>query len=220
MYEKPEKALKYCLKTLALDSTNVVALANTGRLLAQKGDHKNAIDFCNKVLQIDPSGMQLDTAIVWNNLAVSCYCLNKIQEAEYCYEKAIGLEPNPLRKKEMFQLAISCYDHSCYYRPDDIGTLYDKAFANVMMSQYEKANECYDKILRMDPIQARAIADKGLVMAMSGHDDEAIPLFDRALRIEPQNTRILINKGYALKDTGDDAAAQECFDDAKRISLG
>ena len=64
------------------------------------------------------------------------------------------------RRQNKFREAIHDYEISLRLSPLDVGTLYDKVFAHMSLSELDEAETCYNKILKVEPDHVGALGDK------------------------------------------------------------
>jgi tetratricopeptide (TPR) repeat protein len=185
----------------------MAALNNLSNILSAQGKEEEALRYLKYTTEIYP-----DFSAAWINLGVAYENAGDPEKAMKCYNKAKDLDPSnaalwhnrhnrglAFRRQNKFREAIQDYEISLRLRPLDVGTLYDKAFAHMSLSELDEAETCYDEILKVEPDHAEALGDKAVVQFEKGNHKEAMSLFDKALRLEPDNGRILSNKRAALE---------------------
>ena len=162
---------------------------------AYKGQHKEAMTWYDKALEIDPN-----YGVAWTSKALSLYSQGKYKEAIKNCDKALEIDPN------------------------NADAWADKAAYLANLHKYEeynrcihKAIECYDKALEIDPNNADAWKSKALILGQLGRFKEAIESFDKALEIDPNNVSVWTGKGSLLSIWGNDEEARKCFDRASEI---
>jgi tetratricopeptide (TPR) repeat protein len=215
--QNPYQAKKYYEKVLELDPSNYIALVTLSGILLNEGKFDKARD----LLLIAYNSYSNDFAIL-TNLGAVYDALDNIHEAMYYYNEATKLnhpQKDKLwhnvgllhRRNNDFKNAILCYDKSLEINPENVNTLYDKAFAHMQLNEIEAVEKCYDLILSIDPVHSAALGDKGTVLFLNGDYEGSINFFDRALKIDKNNSRIWKYKGDAHSMIGENEKAEECF---------
>jgi tetratricopeptide (TPR) repeat protein len=133
------------------------------------------------------------TAVFWNNKGGSLGALGRCEEALWCYDQALAIDPR-------YEVAW-----------------YNKGNALVDLGRRTEAVACYDQMLAIDPRYAAAWNNKGLALANLGQREEAISCYDQALAIDPRDVAAWYNKGNALDDLGRREEAISCYDRALAI---
>jgi tetratricopeptide (TPR) repeat protein len=103
-----------------------------GKEYYQKGLYEEAINCCDKALEINPQDVD-----AWGNRGISYAKLYRYNEAIECFAKII--EINPSNSKAWFA----------------------KGNALASMGKYEEAIKCFDEAIAIDPSYAEAVIQKG-----------------------------------------------------------
>lgn len=151
-----------------------------------EGDVDEAIRFLREAVQIDPEFYK-----AWVNLGLAFERKGNLQEAKWCYERAIRCQPSwfPLAHYNLAGL---------YLRQGDLSTA---------------LVQC-DAAINADYKFARAYLRKGTILAQQKRFREAISEFDRALQIEPEMAMAYNNLGLAYQALGMLNEAREAFQSA------
>lgn len=104
------------------------------------------------------------------------------------------------------------------HNPDCAATLFQKAFLQHLMSEYERILSREDRILAHDPKNVNALINKGFALANLNREDEALKVSDKALSIDPENMLALSNKAYIAKTMGKDELRQQTLVRAYNVS--
>jgi tetratricopeptide (TPR) repeat protein len=165
------------------DQNYFIALSNKGGALDGLGRHKEAIEWFDKALAIDP-----DNVKVLGNKGGALDTLGRHEEAIEWFDKALAIDPN------------------------DVIALCNKGVSLGHMGRHKEAIEWFDKALAIDPNYVIALCNKGVSLSDLGRYKEAIEWFDKALAIDPDNVKALGNKGVSLGHLGRYKEAIESYD--------
>jgi len=167
------------------------------------------------------------TAAFWNNKGASLHSLGRYQEAIYCLDKALEIDPRnaaawnnkgiSLKTLGRYEEAIYCYDKALEIDPRDAYAWYNKGISLHSLGRYEESIRCFDKSLEIDPRCAPAWNNKGNSLYSLGWYQEAISCCDKALEIDPRHATAWNNKGANLKAIGRYQEAISCCDKALEI---
>ncbi len=113
--------------------------------------------------------------------------MNRIQEAQACFEKALTLEP------------------------DYAEAHYKLGNARRLQGQLDEALACYQRAISLNPGYAEAHSNEGVVHEERGDRIDAIASHRRALSINPSLANAHFNLGRLLAAQGDSAEALACF---------
>jgi len=114
---------------------NVDALLKKGLEATFKHKHDEAIQYFDKVLEIDPKNID-----ALNNKGVSLGNLHKYDEAIQYFDKVLETDPK------------------------NIDVLNNKAAALIKLAKYDEAIQYFDKVLEIDPNNAVALSNKKIVI--------------------------------------------------------
>ncbi|MEQ8192139.1 MAG: tetratricopeptide repeat protein [Candidatus Eremiobacterota bacterium] len=170
-------------KFLVKNCTSVKNLAkynifyNKGIDLFNQHEYKEAIEYYNQALDIDPVNEKCLTA---KHQAYTAQ--QNREEASILYNKGIDLYNQNKYKKaiEYYDKALEIYDKN-----QDIW--YDKGIILALMRDYYEAIECYDSAISIDNKFAYAWCGKGNALASLGRSDEALECYKNALNADPDN---------------------------------
>lgn len=81
-------SLDIYLKLYKEDSKNFDVVLALSLVYAKKGDWKNAIEYCEKALEINPKSYEAN-----NQMGLTYYCAEEMDSCIYYYEKAFKLNP-------------------------------------------------------------------------------------------------------------------------------
>jgi tetratricopeptide (TPR) repeat protein len=173
-----------------------------------------------------PQSKELE-AWEWSNKGMSLNSLGRDEEAIYCYDKALELDPrdagvwsnkgNSLNILGQPEEAICCYDKALKLDQHDADVWSNKGSTLNSLGRYEEAILCCDKALKLDPNHSDAWTTKGNSLSGLGHDEEAICCYDKALELDPRSVIARVNKGNSLNSLGRNEEAIHCCDKALEL---
>ncbi len=153
----------------------------SGKEAYQKGDYQRAVEWFEKVIDLDPN-----FALVYNDLGKTYQALNaKISDIEWFFKVAIDIDPQ----------FIEAYDNLC------------KAYYQA--GQYDKAEQSCLKALALNPSLGSAQFTLGWTYLLGkGQPDEAIYYFEEVLK-KVKIPIIYFGLGMAYSTKGDNAQVLE-----------
>jgi len=167
------------------------------------------------------------TTAFWNNKGISLHSLGRYQEAIYCLDKALEIDPryaaawnnkgNSLDSLGRHQEAIYCLNKALKIDPREAYAWNNKGNSLYSLGRYQEAIYCYDKALEIDPRYALVWNNKGISLYSLGRYQEAIYCYDKSLEIDPRDAQTWNNKGNNLNSLGRYQEAIYCFDKALEI---
>ena len=124
---------------------------------------------------------------IYNIMGIAYGSLNRAEEAEKFYRKAIEIEPNFFKPYSNLSLALK-----------DQGKL-------------EEAIEVANKALKLQPSSAEVYNNLGILFQELGEPGKAIEAFKKALIIKPNYAAAYDNMGSALRDQGQFKQAEAAY---------
>ena len=195
---------------------------NKGFSLNSLGRYDEAIDCCNKALEIDPQ-----EANAWYNKGCSLGSLGRYDEAIDCYNKALDIYPRDahtwgikgihLNTLGRYDDAIDCYNKALEINLRDANAWINKGVSLRSLGHYDEAIDCCNKALEIDPQYADAWSNKGDSLRSLGRNDEAIDCYNKAIAIDPRDDDTWNNKGNSLQSLGRYDEATDCYNKALDI---
>ena len=160
-----------------------------GLNLRYKGDYENAIEFFEKVIEINP-----DFAGAHSALGLTYNILGRYQFAVESYKQAIRLKPDN---------ADAHWGLGCAY--DNLG-------------RYQEAIDAFKQAIRLKPDDADAYFDLGYAYGRLGRYQEAIDAFKQAVRLKPDDAYAHYCLGLTYLQLGDKGSALEQYKILKELN--
>jgi tetratricopeptide (TPR) repeat protein len=207
-------------------SAEVSSLVNQGDALFNQGNYTQAIQYYNKVLDIDPNDINLlngkgDALNGKGNYTQAIQSFDKVLAVNPEDSSALNGKGNALSGQGNYTQAIPYYDKALAIDPNDKViltnkadalfhqvTLYDPGNYTQAIQYYDKATQAvqyYDKALAIDPNYKNALNGKGSTLDgignafyNQGNYTKAIQYYNKALSINSTNTGTLFDKQNAI----------------------
>jgi Tfp pilus assembly protein PilF len=187
--------------------SNVSALLSRGDIFYDQGNYKQAIQYYDNALAIDPN-----YKYALYGKGDSLNSLGNYTQAIQYYDKALAMDPNykyalygkgdSLNSLGNYTQAIQYYDKALAIDPNYKYALYGKGDSLNSLGNYTQAIQYYDKALAMDPNNVNALTGKGNALGGEGNYTQAIQYYDKALAMDPNNVNALTGKSHALSGQG------------------
>jgi tetratricopeptide (TPR) repeat protein len=207
-------------------SAEVSSLVNQGDALFNQGNYTQAIQYYNKVLDIDPNDINLlngkgDALNGKGNYTQAIQSFDKVLAVNPEDSSALNGKGNALSGQGNYTQAIPYYDKALAIDPNDKViltnkadalfhqvTLYDPGNYTQAIQYYDKATQAvqyYDKALAIDPNYKNALNGKGSTLDgignafyNQGNYTKAIQYYNKALSINSTDTGTLFDKQNAI----------------------
>lgn len=201
---------------------HVITLNNKAKTLNDIGRHAEAIQCCDRALEINP---QYVFALA--NKGIALEGIGEYIKAIECYDEVLKVNPNSDKawdnkgaafiRLEKFVKAIECLNEALRINPENAYALCNKGMAYQNLGKHNEAIESFDKALNIHPQLIEAWEHKGRSLGSIGKHNEAVGCFNEALRINPQNAKFLGFIGIAFAYLGKYIEAIEYFDRSLKI---
>lgn len=190
--------------------------------LAGDGHYKEAIDAFDSALQINP-----DNADAWagkasalKSLAVIEKSTDKVNESLQCYDKAIGLYDDAIKKDP--QDANSLYYKGIILRDRAIAMKYETDLGvNVdekSIAKYiDESFKAFDKATETSPKFVAAWRNKGNTLFIMGRYNDSLQAYDKAIETDPKYMLAWYNKGLSLYELGRYQEAIQAYNTSIKI---
>jgi tetratricopeptide (TPR) repeat protein len=191
---KSEKGFKYPYYLLrSMEFSYIIA-----------GRQNDAIEYCNKTIEIDPT-----SAYGWINKGITLLNIRKYDEALLVFNKAIEIDSNMapawnlkgltfLHMQDKLNESIEAFDRAIQLDPNSANYWSDKAGALSDLGKYNEAIAAYNKATDIDPLDAITWNNKGMVLNDQSKYEEAIQCFNKAIEIDPYKASTWNGKGVAF----------------------
>jgi len=171
------------------------------------GQYEDAIEYYDKVIEINPSN---EKAYLGKGLAL--HALRKYEKALESFDKAIEINSDMAKaynSKGITLADLERYDESLEnlkkameLEPSNSAYQNDVAFGLNNLGEFEEAIKYAEKALELNPRNDVAYSNKGFALVALGRTDEAIKCYDKAIELNPTNTYAYHNKAQTLYDIG------------------
>jgi Flp pilus assembly protein TadD len=186
---RPDEAIKFFKKAVALDSSSVDAYNYLGNAYLSQKKNKEAIETYKKLVAMKP--FDKDAAVSLGNAYAQD---QKYAEAEKSYKKAVSLSPN---------------DKVAHY---SLGQTY------LLQNKLKEAETEFLKVSRIAPRDANGFYALGQTYNKMGKFDAAITNLKQALSLKHENfTLAEVELGYAYAGKGDDYNLERQINKLKKI---
>jgi len=212
------------LQAASLEALDQHDLSIRGISLHTLGKLKEAIEYLDRALRIDPTD-----ADIW---AYKGYVLNDLEHYEAaidCTDRALEIDPNcamawtnkgnALWGLGQYAEAIACFDRALEIDQGGwvVIPLSNKANVLHLLGRKQEAMALYDQALAIDSVGDDAVEpwyNKGVLLLELERWEEALSCFERALEINPTRTDAWTNKGSVLLKQSRMEEAISCFETA------
>lgn len=244
-FRRYHEAVECFDKALEIDPQNAYDWMNRGNALDDLGKHKEAIISYRKALDAETDSYSV--AEIWTNLGLCYFNLKDFEEAEKCYDNAVGIENyekslqthvsdddtkfvmnhtmvlkgNLMLHSGRYREAMDCYDEALKINPGDAETWLNKGLCLIDLGKYQEGIKLYLEALgiRMDPrLASMMLVNLGMCYYYLGDYRNARAYYNRAIETDAENAKAYYNVGIILDKLGQNDA-QKYFDKAKELGL-
>ena len=163
-------------------------------------DYQDALNYCNKILEIDPQHNNALTLKHNVNLNLALLSNNHYEREELLKDSKIWI------------------DKSLKENPNDGELWFQKARIHNAYGEYKNMIKCYNKCIKFNPDADGAWFNKGLYYMNEGENSsEALNCFNKAIIINPNEAKYFENKGYCLERRHNITQAKVAFKKALQL---
>lgn len=178
-------------------------------------------------LSLPSPDLRKKTPVSWHNKGLSLATLGRHEDAVFCYDQSLQLDPNDpstlsmkgvsLRKLGRYEEAVCYHGQALQLDSRCSVTWHNMGLSLHGLRRFEDAIRCYDRATEIDSRLVIAWNAKGVSLSSLSRREEAICCFDRAIEIDPRDPNAWCNKGMSLRTSGHHAEAIQCLDRALQI---
>ena len=208
----PELAKEWMKKAEEAEGPIKVLLWKVGgAALAKAHMFKEARDFLDKALELDPRDHEL-----WR---LRADLEGNMKRAIEYFDKAIALNPRDeqawFRKGATYhglgegEKAIECFDKVLEINPNHAGAWFHKALTlDMLIDDLRQAISCYEKAIELRPNDYDFWVQKGIAHRSLEEYDKAIACFEKAIELDPNEDEAWWEKEETLSRFSDDIYEQ------------
>ena len=208
----PELAKEWMKKAEeAQGRTKVLLWKVGGAALAKAHMFKEARDFLDKALELDPQDHEL-----WR---LRADVAGDLKRAIEYFDKALALNPRDeqawFRKGATYhglgdgEKAIECFDKVLEINPNHAGAWFHKALTlDMLIDDLRQAISCYEKAIELRPNDYDFWVQKGIAHRSLEEYDKAIACFEKAIELDPNEDEAWWEKEETLSRFSDDIYEQ------------
>lgn len=219
-YDTPEasqRAIENFDRKLKEYPNDVGYLYLKGLAHANQGQYQVAIVCFDRIIGIEGEHQK-----AWRLKGGSFYFLDRIQEAEECFDKYVELENKEIWFETGFSFAnvgqhekaIEFFDKIIRSEPDNIAALKNKGACLEKLDRTPEARKCYDRAEKIESRYPQYWYHKGISLAVDKLHEKAIPYLDKAIAMDPDYMDAWYNKARCLAELGQHGEAIRCYNEA------
>ncbi|MBU7011755.1 MAG: tetratricopeptide repeat protein [Theionarchaea archaeon] len=165
--------------------------------------------------------------IAHNNYAILLYEINRFEEAEDHYKKALDINPEDadahnnyailLYEINRFEEAEDHYKKALDINPEYADAHYNYAILLEEINRFEEAEDHYKKALNINPEDAKAHNNYAILLEEINRFEEAEDHYKKALEINPEYAKAYGNLGILYSDQKKYSKAVKSLEKASKI---
>jgi len=174
--------------------------------LSEKKKYDEAIAFYSKALDFDEN-----YAVAWSNKGVILdNHFNVIDEAIFCFEKALQLMPGysdahlnlgaAHEKNKKYSKALEHYELALQYNPNCVEAWINRGNALNYLKRHEEALTSFNQAIKLQPNLSEAWGFQSNALNELKRHEEALASADEAIKLKPHFPEAWNNRGVALND--------------------
>ena len=169
------------------------------------GNYELAASTYDRAIQLEPNSTAL-----WNNKGRALAMLQRIDQAIYCFDRSIAINPDDPESLNLKAIALSqglkmddqailLFDRALAINSSYFDAWNGKGMALANLGDTAGALQCFENAVQMRPQDPQAWNNKGVVLLKMQRYQEALDCFDQALSIDPLHEAALQNKESTLE---------------------
>jgi len=196
---------------------------NLGVLETNTKNYSQAIDACQKAIQIYPEG-----SLAYFNLGNVYLGMGELDNAIISYNEAINFNPEfhevytnlgtVLKAKGELDKAIMYYQKAIKINPESPLDHFNLGNALNEKRELNNAIKSYNKAIKIDPEYIDPYINLGNLHSQMGNFDKAIHNYQKVIDIDPEHVLAHNNLGIALSDQGEVDKAIICYHKAIKLN--
>jgi eukaryotic-like serine/threonine-protein kinase len=208
-------------------SESANSIAGKARSLHQLGKHEEALNLINQAINISDSDW-----LFWSFKGAILADLGKTEEALYCFDKVISLNPNNTesfinkaklsKRTELFYKCFSMlptiYRRNKTKAPSNIYKIIWSHYLMQKFNRNEEALRSIEEAIDLFPQNDRLHIHKADILSDLRRENEASQAVDEALKLNPKDAYILFYKGMYLQNEKKHREALNYFETALELN--
>ena len=223
------EALLSYRRVLDMEPRNSPIMAKECATLSQLEEYTEAIEVCEKALDIDDNWEETSPAIAWYHRGVAFRQLGNIEQSLYSNDWALQLEPNfslawaerctIFSDMENYSDALNACEQALSTDQendaDTLATIWGtRGSLFKQLKFYDQALKSYNQALVINPKNAQHWIEYGNILGILGRHPEATTAYQWAEKINPKSSLLLTNQCANLNRLGNFEAALAACDAA------
>jgi tetratricopeptide (TPR) repeat protein len=196
-HEGAEKDDRVTAKNI-LNQQTTAELLELGRQWVRLEQYEFALDAFDRALTLSP-----ESAEIWNEKGVALSKLNRYEEANIAYEKAIVLHGLPLEMSKVSEVKRIEDKHFKVREgsPDEeVEAFFQKGLQQCHSGDYVGAIASFDRALEINPNSHVVWQGRGTALSSLGRYEEALANQEQSLKINSDNYYAWLGRGSLLCD--------------------
>lgn len=203
--QNPTKALRLLDRALTIVPNAADILADKGKVLADLGQHHDALPCFQQAVAINPQHW-----MALQNQGASLLSLQRPAEALNVFDRLLAVMRDyppafnnralALRDLNRYEEAIASYKQAIALNPQDVEVWTNLGDSFFKIKNYDEAMAAYDKALAIKPDLAQAWLGRGTIFSELKRYGEAVEAFDKAIAFKPDLAEAWFGRGAVLSD--------------------
>jgi tetratricopeptide (TPR) repeat protein len=218
-----EEALASYSDQLSINSRDLQALVNRGRVLSKLKRHSAALESFEQAIKIKPEYFP-----AWIGKGSTLILLQRPQEALSAYDKALELRPQShitwhnrgslLASMQRYEEALENYNQALEIENNFYPAMQDRGFTLLQLQRPKDALLNFDQARKIEPNDTKSWIGQGLALVALNRNEEALNAFNQSLQLNSNDPGVWLNKGLTLEKLQRNDEALEAYNQAIAIS--